>query len=111
MADVGWAEVATVSSVVLGGAWAVVKAIISPHVTTLKEHGERLGTIEKNGATSETLKDTETTILNAIREGNADIITRIGAVDRKADEAHRRINDQQEKELDRLRAQAGGHRA
>lgn len=110
MADVGWAEVGTAASVVLGGAWAVVKAIISPHVTTLKDHGDRLSSIEKLGATAETVKETETTILNAIREGNADIITRIGAVDRKADEAHRRINDQQEKELDRLRLAAGSHR-
>ena len=77
----------------------------------MRDHSDRLSAIEKNGATAETLKDTETTILNAIREGNADIITRIGAVDRKADEAHRRINDQQEKELDRLRSAANGHRA
>ena len=104
MADIGWGEVIGTGATVLAGAWAIVKAIVSPHVETLKDHGTRLTEIERTGATTESLKETESTILNAIREGNQSIITQIGAVDRKADEAHARINRAQEQELERLRA-------
>lgn len=109
MADVGWGEIIGASVAVFGVVTAIVKAMVGPHVETLKDHGTRIADIEKNGATSEALKDVETTIVRVIREGNSDIITRIGAVDRKADEAHARLNRQQEQELDRLRADARGH--
>ena len=105
MADVGWPEFVGAGIAVFGVVTAIVKAIVGPHVDTIKDHGTRLADIEKNGATSESLKEFESTILQAIQKGNNDIINRIGAVDRKADEAHARINRAQEHELERLRGE------
>jgi hypothetical protein len=109
--DVGWPEVIGAGVAVVGLVATIVKAIVKPHTDKIANHDERLHSLEKDTATKGDLTEHSRTIIKAIADGNSDIITRIGAVDRKADEAHKRINEQQQDELNRLRAEARGHGA
>lgn len=109
MSDVGWPEIIGTSIAVLTLVATVVKAIVKPHTDKIADHDDRLHSLEKDTATKTDLSEHSRTIIKAIADGNSDIITRIGAVDRKADEAHKRINDQQQDELNRLRAAARDH--
>lgn len=130
MPDVTLVDIATVATMVTGGVAAVVRMIVKPHtdkvashagiIDELKEdfaaikahaetvplHDVRIQSLEKDTATKSDLAEHSRVILKAIADGNSDIIVRIGAVDRKADEAHKRINDQQQAEIDRLRSEA-----
>jgi hypothetical protein len=130
MADVGIGELVTVSATVIGIVAGMVRAMVKPHtdkvtshataidllekdiaaikpeVRAIPLHDARLHSLEKDTATKADLAEHSRTIIKAIADGNSDIIMRIGAVDRKADEAHKRINDQQQAEIDRLRSEA-----
>lgn len=106
------------AAAVVGIVATIVKAMVKPHTDKIASHADkieshdvRLHSLEKDTATKTDLVEHSRTIIKAIGDGNSDIINRIGAVDRKADEAHKRINDQQDDEIKRLREDARGRHA
>lgn len=111
----GWLEMAGVATgvavPVLGAVMGIVRAIVSPYKQQLEEHstehkksGARLDVLERTTATRQDLKDTETTVINALREVAGDIKAEIRVVDQKAGAAHERLDRAQQDEINRLRA-------
>lgn len=124
MADVGWGELIAAGGTVTAGVWAIVKAIVSPHVKTVEEHGKQIKALEDKSAeyvTRNDLEKTETTVINALNTSIDRVAKQIGeridTMDRAreaqiaqvaemARTATRRLDEAQADEIRRLRQAA-----
>lgn len=98
----------TAISVVLGLAiWIGNRA-----VKRVDDHHAEIEKLKRDSITKADLKEQSQTLLDAIDRGNKDVITRIGAVDAKAERANTRLDVLKDEELAKLRALAErGHPA
>lgn len=123
MADVSLGEAVAAGSTMLAGVWAVAKAMITPHVEKITEHGKQIKALEDKSAayvTRADLERTETTVIDAVNKSIDRVATQIGErietmnratelqiqqVAKVAETTSKRLDEAQQEELRRLRSE------